>query len=208
MIISILLLFPAFYAHSQTTLLFKFSPIGIHAFKEPNVDFFENKLDANARFVLEPTFVLGCETFVYDDALSLRFMVGGLGDAVSKPAAFLQIGMKYKLFQVYRSCLALGAGFVGYGRERRLENDGFAIEKGWHANGNWEYGIGGLGEIEYILVLAERHDLLFSLVYGLQQKTFSATIGYRFWISTHIKNPKKCGSCPFGGGSKGKKWHY
>lgn len=179
----------------------------MHPFKESNVEFFdENKIDANAIFILEPMVVIGLETFLYADELNLRFMFGGLSDAVSKPALFFQVGLKYKIFQVYRSCLAVGAGVAFYGREGRFLANGFKTEKNWYANGKWEYGIGGIGEIEYILVLAERHDLLFSLVYGYQPKAFSATLGYRFWVSTILKHPKKCGSCPFGKKTK-LKWN-
>ncbi|MDR2835070.1 MAG: hypothetical protein LBV69_02545 [Bacteroidales bacterium] len=198
----------SFLSTGQTALSLKFSPINIHPFNEPNNHLFENKIDANALFVVEPCVILGFETFVYDDALSLRFMFGGYGDAVSHPALFLQAGLKYKIFQVYRSCLAVGVGAMFHGRERWGNIETSVPVKGWATNGKWEYSIGVLGEIEYILVLAERHDLLFSVMYGLEHKTFSASIGYRFWISTNIRNPKKCGSCPFGGHSKGKKWHF
>lgn len=192
---------------SQTALSLKFAPVSFHPFKENNKKFFENKIDANALFVIEPCVILSSETFIYSDELNVRFMLGGMSDAVSHAALFFQAGLKYRLFQTYRSGFSIGAGVVFYGRESRLEDNGFYPEKFWGRNGTWEYSIGGLGEIEYNFMLSEKHDLLLSLMYGTEIKIFTIAVGYRFWLSTVIKNPKKCGSCPFGTGSKGKKYH-
>lgn len=192
---------------SQTALSLKFSPISLHPFKEQNKVFFENKIDSNASFVVTPCVILSSETFIYSDELNVRFMLGGMSDAVSHAAMFFQAGLKYRFLQVYKSGFSIGAGVVFYGRECRLEENGFFPEKFWHKNGSWEYSIGGLGEFEYNLMLGDKHDLLFSLVYGFEPKSFTATVGYRFWLSTTIKHRKKCGSCPFGNSSKGKKWN-
>lgn len=190
-------------SYEQTTLQLKFSPVGIHFFNEPNRPIFENKIDSNALFILEPCAVFGVETFIVGDEFSFRAMIGGLGDAVSKPGIFIQLGLKERLFQVYRHSLSIGAGVMGYGHENWETITGYTNQKGWVQNGTWEYSIGFMVDLEYAIFINDRNDILINLTYGLQPKTFNFTIGYRFWLSTTIKNPKKCGSCPF---TKTKNW--
>ena len=195
--------------NSQTTLALKFSPIGIHPFNEKNSHIYENKIDANGIFVTEPGLIFGVETFLREDYFSFRAMAGILSDAASKPAFFLHVGLKQRLFQVWRHSLAIGAGGNLYGREGWSTILGYEKENGWGVNGTWEYKVGIMAELEYIFFLGERHDILVSLLYGHQPRTFSFTIGYRFWLSTEIKHPKDCGSCPFQQKGKKKKikWH-
>lgn len=193
--------------YAQTTLNFKIAPFSIHPFNEKNSHIFENKIDANGIFVSEPCLILGSETFLREDVFSLRFMLGGLSDAASKPAMFFHTGLKLRFFQVWRSSFAFGLGGNIYGRELWSNIDGYVKESGWSPNGNWEYKLGIMAEFEYVLLLAQRHDLTFSLIYGHQPREFTLTVGYRFWLSTTLKNPKPCGSCPFGKKSK-KKWHF
>ncbi|MDL2261936.1 hypothetical protein LJC11_00340 [Bacteroidales bacterium OttesenSCG-928-I21] len=195
---------------SQTMLVAKFSPIGIHPFKEKNSHLFENKLDENGVFVTEPCFIIGAETLLYDDVFSLRYLVGGLSDAASCPAAFLHLGLKYKFVQFWRNSFSIGAGVSFYGRKLWSSIDNYVDESFWAENGKWEYSLGPMAEIEYALLLGERHDITASLLYGHQNRTFTITLGYRFWLSTMIKHPKSCGSCPFSGkkNKKKTKWHF
>ena len=181
----------------QTTLQLKLSPIGMHFFNEPNKTNFENKLDASATFVLEPCVILGFETYVVSDILCVRGHFGGLSDAISKPGLFLQIGLKVRLFQVYRNSLSFGAGFMGYGHECWGTVPNYEQESGWWQNGKWEYSVGFLADLEYAIFLNDKSDLMFNITYGYQKKTFNFTIGYRYWLSSIIKHPIKCGSCPF-----------
>ena len=181
----------------QTTLQLKISPIGAHFFKEPNKKNFENKIDSNATFVLEPCVILGFETYVVSDILCVRGHFGGLSDAISKPGLFLQLGLKVRLFQVYRNSLSFGAGIMGYGHECWSTVPNYEQEHGWKQNGKWEYSVGFLADLEYAIFINDKSDIMFNLSYGYQKKTFNFTIGYRYWLSSIIKHPIKCGSCPF-----------
>ena len=182
---------------AQTTLQLKISPIGMHFFNEPNKKNFENKLDSNATFVLEPCVIFGFETYVVSDILCVRGHFGGLSDALPKPGLFLQIGLKVRLFQIYRNSLSFGAGLMGYGHECWGPVPPYEQERGWLKNGKWEYSGGFLADLEYAIFLNDKNDLLFNITYGYQKKTFNFTIGYRYWLSSIIKHPIKCGSCPF-----------
>ncbi|MCF0206026.1 MAG: hypothetical protein HUK15_01235 [Bacteroidales bacterium] len=178
--------------------------MGFHFFKEPNKQLFENSIDANSIFVFEPCVMLGVETYLVSDILCFRAHFGGLNDAASKPGLFLQAGLKVRLFQVYRNSLSFGAGLMLYGHERWDTYDSYVLEKGWLQNGTWEYGIGFLADLEYAIFLNDKSDLMFNLSYGYQKRTFNITIGYRYWLSSLIKHPIKCGSCPFSKTSKHK----
>ena len=181
----------------QTTLQLKISPIGMHFFNEPNKNIYENKIDANSIFVLEPCIILGVETYLVSDILCFRANFGGLSDAISKPGLFLQAGLKVRMFQIYRNSLSFGAGLMLYGHECWGTVPNYEYVKGWKQNGSWEYSVGFLADLEYAIFLNDKNDLLFNFTYGYQKKTFNITIGYRYWLSSIIKHPIKCGSCPF-----------
>ena len=181
----------------QTTLQLKISPLGFHFFNEPNKNLYENKIDANATFVLEPCVILGVETYLVSDILCFRANFGGLSDAISKPGLFLQAGLKVRMFQIYRNSLSFGAGLMGYGHECWSTVPNYQEVRGWKQNGKWEYSVGFLADLEYAIFLNDKSDLMFNITYGYQKKTFNFTIGYRYWLSSIIKHPIKCGSCPF-----------
>ena len=182
---------------SQTTLQLKISPIGFHFFNEPNKKLYENKIDSNATFVLEPCVILGVETYLVSDILCFRANFGGLSDAISKPGLFLQAGLKVRMFQIYRNSLSFGAGLMLYGHECWNTVPNYQEVRGWKQNGSWEYSVGFLADLEYAIFLNDKSDLMFNITYGYQKKTFNFTIGYRYWLSSIIKHPIKCGSCPF-----------
>ena len=181
----------------QTTLQLKLSPVGFHFFKEPNKDIYENRIDANATFVLEPCAIFGVETYLVSDILCFRGNFGGLCDAMSKPGLFIQAGLKVRIFQIYRNSLSFGAGLMLYGHECWNTAPNYQYVGGWKQNGSWEYSAGFLADLEYALFLNDKSDLMFNITYGYQKKTFNFTIGYRYWLSSIIKHPIKCGSCPF-----------
>ncbi len=196
-ITAIMLVFVTNRSCAQTTLQLKISPIGFHFFNEPNKKLYENKIDSNATFVLEPCVILGVETYLVSDILCFRANFGGLSDAISKPGLFLQAGLKVRMFQIYRNSLSFGAGIMGYGHECWGTVPNYQDERGWAKNGSWEYSVGFLADLEYAIFLNDKSDIMFNITYGYQKKTFNFTIGYRYWLSSIIKHPIKCGSCPF-----------
>ncbi|MDD3740559.1 MAG: hypothetical protein PHH30_04895 [Bacteroidales bacterium] len=187
---------------AQSTLQLKFTPIGIHPFDEKNSHLFENRIDANGIFITEPCFILSYESFLRSDVFAIRGMVGFLSDAASKPAILIHLGAKQRLIQVWRNSLSIGIGGNIYGRECWDRIPHYETDNSWSENGKWEYKLGFMAEIEYALFLNDKNDLTLSILYGHQPNTFTFTIGYKYWISSIIKHPKKCGSCPFSKTSK------
>jgi hypothetical protein len=182
---------------AQSTLQLKLSFIGLHPFKEKNEHLFENRIDANGLFVTEPCLILAYENFLLSDTFSWRGMFGFISDAASKPGMFLHLGVKQRLVQVWRNSISVGVGGNLYGRDSWSTIPGYAIDNSWSANGDWEYKFGIMAELEYALFLNDNNDITLSLLYGHQPNTFTFSIGYKYWLSSVIKNPRKCGSCPF-----------
>lgn len=182
---------------AQSTVQLKFAPIGIHPFNETNKHLFDNKIDDNAIFVTEPCFIFSYESFLSSDSFAFRAMLGFLNDAAAKPALSLHIGLKQRFIQIWRNSFSIGAGANLYGRNTWSTIPGYINQNNWVQNGSWEYKLGFMAEIEYALFLNDKNDITLSLLYGHQQNTFTFSIGYKYWISSIIKNPKKCGNCPF-----------
>jgi len=192
-----LILCIAFFSFTQSTIQLKFTPVGVHPFNEINSQLHENRIDANGNFVVEPCFILSYESFLYSDTFAWRGMFGFLSDAASKPAIIMHLGVKQRLVQIWRNSVSLCAGLNLYGRQLWRTIPGYVSDESWKVNGTWEYKPGFMAELEYALFLNDKNDLTLSLIYGHQPNTFTATIGYKYWFSSIIKNPPKCGTCPF-----------
>lgn len=184
-------------ANAQSTIQFKFAPLGIHPFNEKNSLLFENRIDANGVFITEPCFILVYETYLRSDTFSARAMLGFLSDAASKPGFFLHLGVKQRIVQIWRNSLSIGLGGNLYGRDSWATIPLYETDNSWSANGDWEYKLGIMAELEYALFINDKNDITLSALYGHQPNTFTFTVGYRHWFSSIIKHPKKCGSCPF-----------
>ena len=137
------------------------------------------------------------ESFLSSDTFSWRVFGGFLSDAASKPALLLHVGLKQRLVQVWRNSLSLGIGGNLYGRQLWTTIPGYYEDKSWSANGTWEYKLGFMAEFEYALFLNDNNDITLSVMYGHQPNAFTFSVGYKYWLSSIIKNPKKCGTCPF-----------
>lgn len=182
---------------SQSTLQLKLSVLGIHPFNETNSHLFENRLDANGVFITEPGLIFSFENFLRSDTFAWRGMFGFFSDAASKPAIFLHLGVKQRIVQIWRNSFSVCAGANLYGRDLWSTIPEYATDNSWSANGDWEYKFGFMAELEYALFLNDNNDITLSIIYGHQPNTFTFSVGYKYWLSSIIKNPKKCGSCPF-----------
>lgn len=182
---------------SQTTIQLKLSGLGIHPFNSLNSHLYDNTLDENGIFSVEPMIIVPIETFIRGDFLSWRFAPGLLVDAVGNPAFFIHLGLKRRIVQVWRNSFSLAVGGNLYGREIWSRYTGYITDDSWAQNGTWEYKLGIMAEIEYAFYLNDHNDFTMSVIYGHQPETFTFTLGYRYWFSNIIKNPPKCGNCPF-----------
>lgn len=182
---------------SQTTIQAKFSALGIHPFDSRNKHLYANTLDANANFTVEPMVIIPIETFIRGDFLSWRIAPGLLADAAGQPAFFIHLGLKRRIVQIWRNSFSLAIGGNLYGREIWRNFPNYNLDDSWSQNGTWEYKLGIMAELEYAFYLNDNNDITLSLIYGHQEETFTFTVGYRYWFSNIIKNPPRCGNCPF-----------
>ncbi|MDD4217391.1 MAG: hypothetical protein PHZ24_08675 [Bacteroidales bacterium] len=182
---------------SQSTLQLKLSVLGMHPFTETNSHLFENRIDANGIFITEPGLIFSFENFLRSDTFAWRGIFGFFSDAASKPAIFLHLGVKQRILQIWRNSFSICAGGNLYGRDVWGTIPGYITDHSWSANGDWEYKLGFMVELEYALFLNDKNDITLSVIYGHQPNTFTFSVGYKYWLSSIIKNPKKCGSCPF-----------
>ncbi len=182
---------------AQSTIQMKLSLMGVHPFEEKNSHLFENRIDENGIFILEPSLILAYESYLLSDVLSWRGMFGFISDAASKPGIFLHLGLKQRLVQIWRNSISIGVGGNLYGRDSWATIPDYNDDLSWSANGDWEYKWGLMAELEYSLFLNDNNDITLSVIYGHQPNTFTFSVGYRYWFSSVIKHPRKCGSCPF-----------
>jgi hypothetical protein len=183
---------------SQTLLHPKIAPIGFHPFESPNQPrLYENKIDFNGKWVVEPNIMLSVETYLRGTKLSWRVMPGFYTDALSQPAMFIHVGLKYSFLQIWRSSFDIAAGPTLNFREDWNKVPGYTPEGNYNLNGNWENKLDILAELEYKFFLSDRIDITASALYGHSYNTFTFTFGIRYWTSTTIKHPIDCGSCPF-----------
>ena len=197
-ILFVLILFASLGTYAQTMLHPKISGIGFHPFKTENRSLFdENAIDANTQWIVEPGLMLSIETYIRGTQLSWRFMPGFYNDATAQPALFFHLGLKLRLFRIYRSSLDIAIGPTYNFRETWTQWDGYVPEADYNLNGNWENMIYLLGELEYKFFLADHWDITTSVMYGHSWQTFTFTLGVRYWLTTKIKHPIGCGSCPF-----------
>lgn len=184
--------------HAQTIIHPKLSGIGYHPFESPNKpQLYENSIDANANWVVEPNLMVSIETYLRGTKLSWRVMPGFYSDVISQPAMFIHVGLKYKFLQIWRSSFDIAVGPTLNFREDWNQVPDCIPEGNYNLNGKWENKIDVLAELEYKYFLSDRLDVTSSILYGHSYQTFTFTVGLRFWMSTTIKHPIDCGSCPF-----------
>ncbi|MGM0651124.1 MAG: hypothetical protein ACQES1_11550 [Bacteroidota bacterium] len=185
------------FCAAQTLLHPKGSFLGFHPLDTQNRDLFENALDANAQWVVEPNVMLSVETYLRGTQLSWRFMPGFYVDAAAQPAMFFHVGIKYRFLQILRSSFDIAVGPTYNFREDWHKVPGYKPEGSFNLNGNWENKFYLLGELEYKFFLSDHFDITTSVMYGHEWETFTFTLGVRYWLTTVIKHPINCSSCPF-----------
>ena len=184
-------------SYSQTTIQAKIAFIGIHPFDTKNSHLYHNIIDANGIFNVEPMLMVPIETFIRGDFFSWRVAPAFIVDAVGNPAFTIHLGLKNRLVQIWRNSIAISYGGNLYGREIWRTIPYYDQDDSWAQNGSWEYKLGFMIELEYAFYINDNNDITLSLLYGHQEETFTFTLGYRYWLSNIIKNPRKCGTCPF-----------
>lgn len=184
------------FCYGQSTFSIEIMTIGVHAFEKPNFQLFENALDAQGNLCAEPGLNLSYETFVSENRASFQFSQAIFADAAGQMAGFTEISFRRLIFHKWRSSIYLGVGpALTYRNTWANLSYGSIVyepETKYYNDGNWEVMPYVIGKLEYDVFIGNKSDLMLGIFYGHSYKTFAATLGYRYWISTKVKHSKNC----------------
>lgn len=177
---------------AQSTFSLEVMTIGVHPFDRPNLQVYENALDIDGLFCAEPGLLLSYETFVHDNVASFQFSQAFFADAAGQLAAFTEISFRRVLFHKWRSTIYIGTGPTLTYRKSWALLERYVPEGNYTTYGTWQVKPWFIAKIEYDLLIGKRSDIMLGIIYGHEYNTFTATLGYRHWISTKVKRTRKC----------------
>ena len=184
------------FIKGQSTVSLEVMTIGVHAFEKPNFPLYENALDAEGNLCAEPGFIFNYETFVSENRASFEFTTSIFADAGGQFAGFTEIAFKRLFFHKWRSSMYLSVGPALTYRNtwKRLSYGSivYTPETNYYNDGNWEIRPTVIGKFEYAFFLGRNSDITIGILYGHSYKTFTASLGYRYWLSTKVKRTRKC----------------
>jgi len=184
------------YNYGQSTVSAEIMTIGVHAFEKPNLQLFENTLDAQGNFSTEPGLSLSYESFISENRASLQFTQAFFADAAGQLAGFTEISFRRLIFHKWRSSVYLGVGpALTYRNSWAKLSYGSIVykpETKYYNDGKWEIKPYAIAKLEYDVYIGNNSDLMLGVMYGHSYKTFTATLGYRYWISTKVLHSKNC----------------
>jgi hypothetical protein len=170
--------------------------VGVHAFEKPNFQLYENPIDAEGNVCTEPGLSLSYESFVSENRASFQLTQAIFADAAGQMAGFTEVSFRRLIFHKWRSNIYLGVGpALTYRNTWANLSYGSIVyepEGNYYKDGNWEIMPYVIGKLEYDVFIGNKSDLMLGVIYGHSYKTFTATLGYRYWISTKVKHSKGC----------------
>ncbi|MCX7955239.1 MAG: hypothetical protein N3A01_08650 [Bacteroidales bacterium] len=182
--------------NAQQALSLEFMTIGFHFFGNPNLQFYENKLDSLGVFNTEPGAMLSYEFYIKKNYMSIQLSQGFFSDAGAMIAGFSKISFRYMFFHKFRNQLYLDiAPAISYRESWKKFGAGYVAETKYRYNGNIEYKFSLIGKLEYDIYLGKRIDINMSIMYGHSYKTFTYLLGVRFWLNPYVKLTDDC-DCP------------
>lgn len=181
----------------QQTVSLEIMTLGIHPFSNPNLKFYENKIDSLGYINYEPGLKIGYEFYIKGNFLSIKISQAIFSDAGAKKAGFTSITLRYMLFHKFRNLIYLEGGPSLFYRETwKSFGPQYMPETNYKENGDIEYKPFFITKFDYSVFIGKRLDFTLSLMYGHYYKTFSILGGIRFWINPYVKIPIEECDCP------------
>jgi len=184
------------FSYSQSTVSLELMTFGVHPFEKPNLKLYENAIDANGNVCTEPGLNLSYEFFVSENRVSFQFTQSIFADAAGQMAGITEFSFRRLFFHKWRSSmyLEIGAALTYRNSWSKLSHGNIVYipETKYYKNGNWEVLPSVIGKYEYDFYIGNKSDIIFGILYGHSYKTFTATLGYRYWLSTKVKHSKGC----------------
>lgn len=179
---------------AQSTFSLEVMTVGVHPFDRPNLQVYENALDKDGYFCAEPGLILSYETFVHENVASFQFSQAVFADAAGQLAGFTEVSFRRVLFHKWGSTIYIGTGpTLTYKKSWELAFPNKYIPEGGYTNyGTWQVKPWFIAKMEFDFYIGKKSDIMLGVIYGHEYNTFTATLGYRHWISSKVKHTKKC----------------
>lgn len=195
-ILAIAFLLSNAYSFGQETLTIKYFGLTIHPFGDASAHLQPNKLDKNARFVVNTGLFVGYEKFLYEDLFSLKVIQGITTDCSNGLASISHFGARVLLMKTKKHRVYFGIGPTLIVRESwtrfgdDYESSGFFNEYNSKRFGplQWKFIPYGL-EFEYDYYFSDKNQLSLSFTPGVPATTFS--IGWKHWFNLKAFDPYK-----------------
>lgn len=192
-LIALCVVFSSLNVLAQSNISLEFVGFTIHPAGDPTAHLQPNKLDKNARFVVNYGGLLTYEKYIIGDVIALKGMTALVADCSAGWASITHIGVKGLVIRKpkHRLGLGLGPAFMvreSWSRFEDYQSSGFLKEGNSKLLGPVQYKFFPIAaEIEYEYSLTDRCDLSFSLTPGLPMAiTFAA--GIKFWFNKDFEH--------------------
>lgn len=176
---------------AQDAFTIKYFGLTVHPTGDKTAHLQPNKLDKNARFVVNTGVFLGYEKFVHKDIISVKFIQGLLSDCSNGFASVTHIGARARLFKTEKFRFYVGAGPALLVRDS-WNRFGEAYTSSGYFNETYSERLGELQwkfapiavELEYDYVFNPKNQLSLSFTPGIPTAMLFS-IGWKHWL--HVK---------------------
>ncbi len=184
------------HAFAQSAIGIDIFGIGHHPFGNKNYRIYENSVSDYGTWVIEPGLIFSYQKFIILTHTSLQFSQGLYSDAAAQFAGFSALYLKRKFFHKYKHSFSLAVGGAYLFRDKWSDISGYIQDYDFNSGNRYEYKYGLTAELKYYFYVSNKSDIDIAVLYGHQFETFTFSIGYRYWINTHVNfKDKDCKSC-------------
>ena len=142
-----------------------------------------NRLDKDAKFVLNYGLIAHYERFIYQNRLSVKVVQAAYSDCATLFAGFTHIALRYKFISTSKHELRAGFGPTYIYRQSWYRFPGYIpTNKYLKEHGDWQSAFSLLGgEIEYDYKLNDKVSINVSVIPAIPDLLFFS-LGFRYWI--------------------------
>lgn len=191
----IISVFLSFTASSQDAFTIKHFCGTVHPFGDKTAQFQPNKLDKNARFVLNYGLFLGYEKYVYRDLVSIKYIQGLVADCSNGFMSVSHLGIRGALMNTEKHRIYFGIGPALIVRDswtrfgEAYEASGFFNETYSKRLGELQWKFAPIAfELEYDYAFNPKNQLSVSFTPGYPL-AFIFSVGWKHWL--HVKEFEK-----------------
>lgn len=168
-------------ARAQHNIGIKYFGFSIHPKGDAQAHLMPNKLDKNARYIVNFGGILSYQKFIYRDLVSIKFAQGIYTDSGGLLSGHTHLGFRIVFLESGKNNLSLGFGPTLIYRENWKKKEGYVSTGLFKESGNLQYKtIWYGGEFEYNRFINEQLDLSVNFLPGYPL-VMSFGVGLRWW---------------------------